>query len=218
MRFPPNTKLLFIGDSITFAGRDDTGEPTPWTNAIGLGRGYVSLVDAMLQNSQPESKLRILNKGNSGDTIRDLAARWQSDVLDHHPDWLSIKIGINDVWRQFDQPNRKEAHVSPEEYESTYRDLLTQTRPLLKGLVIISPYFIEPHKSDPMRARMDEYGRIAQKIAGEFDALYVDSQAAMDRLTEHMHPAEIAWDRVHPSTVGHMAIAKAFVKAIDDAQ
>jgi lysophospholipase L1-like esterase len=29
-----------------------------------------------------------------------LNARWQRDVLDLSPDWLSIMIGINDVWRQ----------------------------------------------------------------------------------------------------------------------
>ncbi len=214
MPLPQNTKLLFIGDSITDAGRDPSGEPTPWSNTIGLGHGYVSLVNALLQNSHPESNIRILNQGISGNTIRDLAARWHSDVLSLAPDWLSIKIGINDVWRQFDQPHHIEAHVLPEEYEETYRSLLTTTRPSLKGLVIISPYFIEPQKSDPMRARMDEYGAIAQKMAREFDAIYVDAQAAMDRLTQHMHSSEIAWDRVHPSAVGHMAIAQAFVEAI----
>ena len=27
---------------------------------------------------------------------------WKADVLDLRPDWLSVMIGINDVWRQFD--------------------------------------------------------------------------------------------------------------------
>ncbi|MDQ8188221.1 SGNH/GDSL hydrolase family protein [Pelagicoccus sp. SDUM812002] len=215
MRLPQQTKLLFIGDSITDAGRDQSGEPTPWCNTTGLGHGYVNLVNSLIQSSDPASRVRILNLGLSGNTIRDLAARWKRDVLDLAPQWLSVKIGINDVWRQFDQPHRIEAHVLPLEYEQTYRSLLAKTRPALQGLVIISPYFIEPNKVDPMRARMDEYGAIARKVAKEFDALFVDSQAAMDQLTEQTHPAEIAWDRVHPSTVGHMAIAQAFMNAID---
>lgn len=214
MRLSSHTKLLFIGDSITDAGRDPSGEPTPWTNDIGLGRGYVNLVNALLHISNPESKIRILNQGISGNTIRDLSQRWQEDVLNHNPNWLSIKIGINDVWRQFDQPHRKEAHVSPEEFAATYRQLLDQTRPQLQGLVLISPYFIEPNRDDPMRALMDRYGAITHKIAQEYDAVFVDAQAAMDRLTQHTHPAEIAWDRIHPSSVGHMAIAQAFVDAI----
>jgi lysophospholipase L1-like esterase len=214
MRLPENSQLLFIGDSITDAGRDASGEPTPWANTVGLGHGYVSLVDALLQNSHPQNKIRVHNHGSSGNTIRDLAERWQRDVLDLEPDWLSVKIGINDVWRQFDQPRRGKAHVLPDEYENTYRNLLGQTRAQLDGLVIISPYFIERNQRDPMRARMDEYSAIARNIAVEFDAIFVDAQAVMDRLTEHMHPAEIAWDRIHPSAVGHMAIAQAFVAAL----
>lgn len=217
MRLPPESKLLFIGDSITDAGRDPSGELTPWSVETGLGKGYVNLVNALLQNSCPESRIRILNKGIGGNTIRDLAARWQSDVLDLAPNWLSVKIGINDVWRQFDQPKRREVHVNPVEFESTYRKLLSKTRPNLDGLIIISPYFIEPNRQDPMRARMDVYTAIAKSIAEEFDALYVDSQAAMDRLTEYMHPSELAWDRVHPNAIGHLAIAQAFVTTLESA-
>ena len=37
-----------------------------------------------------------------------------TDVLDLKPDWLSIMIGINDVWRQFDNPTEPELHVYPD--------------------------------------------------------------------------------------------------------
>ncbi len=30
---------------------------------------------------------------------------------------------------------------------------------------LISPYFIEPDLSDPMRKMMDEYGRVGQAVA-----------------------------------------------------
>ena len=215
MQIPEQAKLLFIGDSITDAGRDPSGEPTPWANDAGLGHGYVNLVNALLQTRQSDSRIRILNQGVSGNTIRDLSARWQAHVLDLEPDWLSVKIGINDVWRQFDQPGRVHAHVLPDEFETTYRRLLAQTRPQVEGLVLISPYFIEPNRQDPMRARMDAYGAIVRKLAHEFEGRFVDAQAAMDRLAERMHPTEIAEDRVHPTTVGHMAIATAFLDAVD---
>lgn len=84
-------------------------------------------------------------------------------------------IGINDVWRQFDGlPNM--AQVEPEQYESVYRSLLAQTRPQLKGLVLMSPYFMETNRSDPMRAKMDIYGSITKDLAKEFDAVFVDVQ------------------------------------------
>jgi lysophospholipase L1-like esterase len=72
----------------------------------GLGTGYVSLVDSLLRAAYPQGRIRMVNMGTSGNTVRDLAERWQTDVLDLEPDWLSIMIGINDVWRQFDSPLR----------------------------------------------------------------------------------------------------------------
>ena len=213
MLIQPHSKLVFIGDSITDAGRDPCGEHTPG-GAPGFGNGYVSQINAILQVWCPQDSLRLINRGNSGDTIRDLAARWQSDVLDLTPDWLTVFIGVNDVWRQFDSPLRPEIAVFPEEFERTYRELLTRTRPSLKGLVLCSPFVIEPNKADPMRARIDEYGEIARNLAQDFNAVFVDVQAAFDGLCAHLHPMSIAWDRIHPGPHGHMAIARAWLHAM----
>jgi phospholipase/lecithinase/hemolysin len=40
-------------------------------------------------------------------------------------------------------------------------------------------------------------------------------QAAFDAVLEQTHPMSLAWDRIHPTTVGHMIIAKAFLKAFE---
>jgi lysophospholipase L1-like esterase len=143
-----------------------------------------------------------------------LKARWQTDVLDLKPDWLSIMIGINDVWRQYDQPLIPESHVDIEEYEKTLRELVLQTKPLLKGLVLMTPFYIEPNKNDAMRATMDRYGQVVKRIAEELDAVFVDTQAAFDRMLEHIYPATLAWDRVHPGMPGHVTLARAFLDAI----
>jgi lysophospholipase L1-like esterase len=135
-------------------------------------------------------------------------------VLDLKPDWLSIMIGTNDVWRQFDAADRPEIHVLPQEYETTLNNLVTQTRPTLKGLVLMTPFFIEPDMSDPMRIRMDQYGAIVRKIATGSDVLFVDTQAAFDAAMKHHKPAHLADDRVHPTLTGHMVLAKAFLKAV----
>jgi len=214
-RLPARTRFLFIGDSITDAGRDPSGEATPW-GAPGTGRGYVSFIEAWFGATRPADQIRVINRGTSGHTVRDLAARWQADVLASPPDWLSIMIGINDVWRQFDTPLRTDLHVPLAEYRSVLTELVTRTRPQVKGLVLATPYLIEPNRADPMRQMMDAYGAVVRELATKHDAIFVDTQAAFDAITAHTHPMTLAWDRIHPNTTGHLALARAFLLALSE--
>ena len=211
MKIAANSKLLFIGDSITDADRNPQGEGL----FDALGKGYVSQVDALLGTVYYRHGIRVVNKGVSGHTVRDLKARWQQDVLDHQPDWLAIKIGINDVWRQFDLPQMKEIHVGLQEYELTLNELIDRARPTLKGLVLMSPYYIEPNKSDAMRAMMDEYGAAVKRSAGRVGAIFVDTQQAFDTVMQTYYPAMLAWDRVHPTAKGVMVITRSFLQAVE---
>ena len=170
MKIHSNSTLLMIGDSIT-----DCGRVRPVAESVGsdLGNGYVALIHAMLNATCPQRHIRIRNTGISGNTVRDLAARWQPDVLDLKPDWVSIMIGINDVWRQFDAPLQTEWHVSLDEYASFLEQLVRTARPQLKGLVLMTPYFIEPNRADRMRAMMDRYGEVVRQLAGQYQAILV---------------------------------------------
>jgi lysophospholipase L1-like esterase len=123
-------------------------------------------------------------------------------------------IGINDVWRQFDAPLQTEWHVSLDEYASILAQLVRTTRPQLKGLVLMTPYFIEPNRADPMRAMMDRYGEVVRQLAGEYQAILVDTQAAFECVLTEVHPMALASDRVHPNLAGHMILARAFLKAL----
>jgi lysophospholipase L1-like esterase len=211
MKIGKGEKLVMIGDSITDCGRT---KPVAEGLFDPLGRGYVTMVEALLGAAYPGLGIRVVNMGTGGHQVRDLKARWQTDVIDLRPDWLSVYIGINDVWRQFDMPRQPETHVGLEEYEATYDALLKQTRPMLKGLILLTPHFVESNRQDAMRARMDQYGQVVRKLAKRHNAVLVDVQAAFDAVLEHVHPMSLAWDRVHPNQVGHMVIARAILKAL----
>lgn len=212
MLLEPKSKLVMIGDSITDCER---AKPVGEGLFGALGKGYVSLVDALITAAYPENGIRVVNMGLSGNTVRDLKARWQTDVLDLNPDWLSIMIGTNDVWRQHDLPNQTQTHVYIEEYEATLEELVGQTRPQLQGLVLMTPFYIEPNADDAMRSTMDRYGAVVQRLALKYDAKFVDTQAAFNRVLAHIYPAALAWDRVHPNMAGHALIARAFLQAIE---
>lgn len=198
-----------IGDSIT-----DCGRAQPVGEGNSLGSGYVSIISAMLGAVYPEQRIRVVNVGTSGHTVTELKARWKRDVIDLKPDWLSVMIGINDVWRQFDMPLRKELHVPLSEYEKTLDALVAKTVRTVKGIVLMTPYYIEPIRQDAMRAKMDQYGEAVKRIAKKRGTLFVDTQAAFNAVLKYQHPNALAWDRVHPNLTGHAVIAKAFLDAV----
>jgi len=211
MLLAPRSKFLLIGDSVTDAER---AKPVGEGLFGAYGKGYVAHVEALLSATIPEHAVRVVNMGLSGNTVRDLKNRWESDVIALKPDWLSIFIGVNDVWRQFDTPLLVEGQVPLEEYAATLEELVAKTRPLVKGLVLMTPFVIEPNKGDAMRARMDQYGAVVRDLAGKYQAVFVDVQAAFDAATAQRHPMAWAWDRIHPNQAGHMVIARALLSAL----
>ncbi len=211
LKIANNAKLLIIGDSITDCER---ARPVGEGLFGATGKGYVTQIEASLVAAYPGAGIRVVNMGSSGNTVRDLSARWDADVIALKPDWLAIMIGINDVWRQFDLPRQTEIHVSPEEYARTLDALCARTRGSLAGLVLMAPFFVEPSRQDRMRARVDEYGAIVAETAKRHNAIFVDVQAAFDRVLTRMHPMALAWDRVHPNASGHMVVARAFLGAV----
>ncbi len=212
MKIQNHARLLFIGDSVTDMGRS---QPVGEGLFDPHGKGYPNIVHGLLNGCMPQAHIHVINVGCGGHTVRDLAARWQRDVIDLKPDWVSILIGINDVWRQFDSPGQPDMAVYPDEYEQTLERLVAQTRPLVKGVVVMTPFYIEANTSDAMRARMDEYGEACRRVADRQGVLFVDLQKVFCDLLKHNHSCFYAWDRVHPNIPGSTAIARAFLKAVD---
>ncbi len=204
MLFEKQKKIVFIGDSITDSGRRDV--------AIPYGNGYVSIVRTFLIARYPDYNLNIVNKGISGNTVRDLAGRWEADAIAEQPHYLSVCIGINDVWRQF---SNDPTAVYPEEYQTTYRRLLQRAKDATAAkFIVMSPYKIEADRTEAMRKQIDAYTLIAKGLAKDFGATFVDVQAAFDAALRATTPESWSTDQFHPNGPGATVIAHAFLKAI----
>ncbi len=206
MLFTKPTTLLFVGDSITDCDRDRESGGTD------LGAGYVAQVQALLGAHHPEVQIRYLNTGISGNRVTDLEARWEDDVLAHKPDWVSVMVGINDVWRHFDSPLIEQ--VSLQAYSEKLEALIQRTLPQVEGMIVMSPFFLEPNPDEPLRAMMDRYGAAALAIAERNGLRFVDVQAAFNVWLAHNHTTQLCGDRVHPNALGHHIIASAFLNAV----
>ncbi len=208
MIFENNDKIVFAGDSVTDMGSAGAVAEGLFDN---LGHGYVRMVSNLLGAIYPDMSFRIVNSGISGNTSRDLLNRYESDVVNQKPDWVSICIGINDVWRQFDMPATVDWQVQPDEYRENVEKMILAVKDSVKGVFLLTPYFMEPLKEDKMRKRMDEYVAIIKELAEKYNCILVDFQSMYDKYFEDKHSAFIAWDRIHPNETGATLMAREFL-------
>ena len=120
-RFPPGTRIVFQGDSITEGGRGYGDDP----NHI-FGQDYAYLIAARCGAHYADQNWTFLNRGVSGNKVADLAGRWQSDALNLKPDILSILVGVNDVNSVVSSGGS--GGVTAQHYEQVYDQILQQAR------------------------------------------------------------------------------------------
>jgi lysophospholipase L1-like esterase len=197
--------VLFQGDSITDAGRDrDQGED--------LGSGYAMMISAWISASHPERNIQFLNRGISGNRVKDLQARWKEDCLGLKPDWISILVGVNDTWRRYDSNDP----TSAADYERGYRDLLDQIQGSLKAKIILCEPFllhISEHIAQ-MREDLDPKIAVVHKLASEYKTKLVPLDQIFKNACKHRKPAFWAADGVHPTSAGHALISQNWIDAV----
>jgi len=203
--------VLFIGDSITDCGRREAHRP--------LGAGYVKLFDDLFIQREPEKRVQFINKGISGDRVTGLWNRWTDDVIRHRPDWLSIKIGINDLhshWR-----GDKENGVSPEKFEATYVRILDCMRAELPRcrILLIDPFYISQTKTHECQRReilklLPAYIDIVHRMSRTYKTRLVKTHEMFQRLLKHYDADTFCPEPVHPNPTGHLAIAEAVYQAL----
>jgi lysophospholipase L1-like esterase len=202
-------KVLFIGDSITDCGRRDVFAP--------LGNGYVKFFTELVMAKYPERNIEYVNTGIGGNRITDLKARWQVDAMDHNPDWLSIKIGINDLHSFLGgDPNG----VSPELFEEMYEYLLDLTTKSLDcKIILIDPFYISTDfSSNSFQSKVldiiPKYIDVVHKMSEKYDTKLVKLHDMFQNQLKYRDASTFCPEPVHPNLVGHLIMAMEVLKVL----
>lgn len=202
--FQSGDKVLFIGDSITDCGRRNEHAP--------YGHGYVRKITELITAKYPEREITYVNKGIGGDIVEGLEERWDTDVIVEKPNWLSVKIGINNASRQYAGDVSTEAYLPV--WEACYRRILTRVKSELDApLFLFEIFYIEEDVDEPRSLAVDAYNESIHRLAGEFDARLIPTNAAFDKAVA-ARPGAL-WttrDGVHPNAEGHTLMALEFLK------
>ncbi len=227
-------RVLFIGDSITDGNwggggyRIASSARNLWDQNHLFGSGYMYLCAAHYLGTYPEREYQFFNRGISGNTLNDLEARWEEDVMQMKPDVLSVLVGINDVDQYFQKKadGKETASFDFVAWEQKYRSLLDRTLqacPNVK-LVLGTPFFYRTgsRKEVPdfaeRNATVRQCAAIVERISKEYRAVYLPFHTMYDRIFQST-PTSVdtywIWDGIHPTVAGHQRMAELWIKQAD---
>jgi len=191
-----DTTIVFLGDSITEAPE-----------------GYVRLVTDVLHAARPERWTHTVNAGRGGDRSIDLLPRLRRDVLVHHPDIVTLSIGINDVWRGLDSPGQGLDVPLP-----VYRDAVATVLDAIgaagaRAIVLTTSIIGEDAASEGNR-RLEPYNAALRALAGQRGLDVAEVHAAFQRVLAVPHPPQLTTDGVHLTHQGAVVLALPVLRAL----
>ena len=205
--------ILFQGDSITDADRSRT-------NDLNMGCGYPTLVGAHLGAAYPY-QYQFYNRGIGGHRVVDLYARIKADMINLKPDYMSILIGINDVWHEIGGHNG----VAAEKFEMVYGWMIEELLKEVPGLklMLLEPFVLpgrstcsneeNPGRWEYFRAETDLRRAAVKRLAEKYNLVFVPLQERFDAANADAS-ADGYWlsDGVHPTAAGHELIKQAWLE------
>lgn len=204
--------ILFQGDSITDCGRGD-----------GLGTGYALLCTAQIGRENP-GQYNFINRGISGNRVTDVYARIKNDIINLKPDYMSLLIGVNDVWHEFSRNDG----VDADKFEKIYCMLIEEVKAALPDIkiMIFAPFCLRasatdnteecPNKWEGFRAGVEERARRAKAVAEKYNLPFITLQDKFDEAAKTAENSYWLYDGVHPTAMGHELIKTEWIKAFKE--
>ena len=189
---------MFQGDSITDGGRN-------YEDLSDLGNGYARKLAEIISAILPDISLTFYNRGVGGNRTQDMMLRWENECLDLKPDVLFLLIGINDVLRNYD--------AGEQNTDDAYRQQILKAVILAKENGVREMVFIQPFlmnfadEAASMHKDLEGKTSALKEIADEHNILFVEMETFIQQLLKNQKSAIWTYDNIHPTSVGHMAIA-----------
>lgn len=197
-------RIVFFGDSITYAGDRPNGYITVFKNTLAV--------------KHKELKVELINAGEAGHKLRELQNRLKRDVLDKKPNIVFIYGGINDVWASLEGEGKG---TSKKDFEGSLKDLIARinasgAKTILCTLSVIGEKSDGTNKLDPM---LEDYCALIRKVAEETKTPLCDLRKAfMDHLKannkKNQEKDVLTTDHVHLNDAGNKIVAKAMLETL----
>ncbi|GAB2452287.1 SGNH/GDSL hydrolase family protein [Nocardioides hungaricus] len=190
-------RLAALGDSTTVG----IGDPVPdgW-------RGWARLLADALGTAYDVSFCNLAVSGATAASVREAQL---GDALAHRPDLASLIVGVNDTMRSTWDPDRlrRDLMESADALHGAGATLVT-ARFHDHGAVFGLPGVLRR----PLAARIEAVNRVYDEVVATYGGIRLDLATRPEVLTRRFW----AVDRLHPSELGHRALAHAYAELLTE--
>lgn len=202
--------ILFQGDSITDCHRNKEVSNS-------LGAGYAFMTAGKIHMDYP-GQYDCLNRGISGNRVVDLYARIKKDAINLKPDIMTVLIGVNDVWHEFNKQNG----VSNDKFAMILEMFLqefTEACPDTK-IFILEPFVLPGSANEEFYEEFYHEVRLraatCKAIAKKWNLPFIPLQEDMAYRAAQSKAADVLGDGVHPTSCGHELISRKLYSALKE--
>ncbi|WP_370963754.1 fibronectin type III domain-containing protein [Amycolatopsis sp. cg9] len=141
-----------------------------------------------------------------GESLGGAAARVEGDVGAHHPDYLLVLLGINDLGFGMSDPAGTEASL---------RTFIANAREADPGVQFVFGTVLPNQRTESEPAFAASVADFNARLRRTVDELStVDSQVHVAETAKDIVPAADLWDGTHPNAQGEVKIAAAFADSL----
>ena len=197
VQLKPGDKIVAIGDSITAGG------------------GYLRDIDAVLAQQYPQLKIpKVVNKGIGGQKAEDLVKRFDKDVVQLKPAFVTLSIGINDVWHRLKNPHDAKVLAT---YRENVGKMVDAAQQAGIKVILLTPTVIQEDATTEGNQRLVMYVAAEKQIAAEKKCQLVDLHGMFLEALKQKPAAEKKWltgDGVHMKPLGDGVMAAGVLRAL----
>ncbi len=195
--------LVTMGNSITEMGE--------------AADGYVSIMRKLLQTLYPEMTIYIVNVGISGNKVTDMSERFEQDVVQYRPQWVTISVGVNDVWHDFLRAQLQRSDLNGVPLPLFRQKLIAMVqRAQTAGIqvALFTTTIIKEDLSSAENRKLIDYNRTIRNVARDYKTLLVDMDQAFRQALQPYQKVGMAdrgiltYDGVHMLPAGNWLMAK----------
>jgi lysophospholipase L1-like esterase len=182
-------------------------------------RIHESLEEAGISNNVFNSGIGGSHTGSAkdysrGTNIEHGMDRFEKDVLNHRPDWVSLNFGLNDAYQ--DKGDGTASRIPLAAFISNLTHFITEIKKINGRIILLTPNPLSSKLEKFRHERLKLYRDAVIKLAKSEDVELINSWKVFGKYArkDPVGMEGLLPDGLHPMDIGHKLIAEEIVKII----